>query len=378
MKLRRATLLFLINNPVKFPNLVCLLFQIETMFFKKLITCCLRTERTTSYESSCSELSSLKNGGLLVEELIRISNGDYNPFYIFSEHELKQATKDYDQDLVLLLDDNYRLFQGVLENRGTVLIKKTNDHDELVEYCIREIAIAAYVSMNRNLVKLLGCCLESKVPIIVFEYVPNGNLSAYLQEENMILPWKWRVRIAAQVAAAIVYLHVGKSRPLIHRHVKTGNVLLDNNLNAKLFDFGLSLEIPLGETYVEALVEGTIGFIAPESVDTGKFNEKTDVFAFGATLIEILTGREPHDVFIEASRDRFPSLTPVSEFSLMPIPLPTRRDLLVFLKSNLIKDGKQNAAEASAELAASCVEVLPEKRPTIEEVAKKLRQIQNM
>ncbi|CAE5964633.1 unnamed protein product [Arabidopsis arenosa] len=353
------------------------------MFFKKLITSCLRTERTTSYESSCSELSSLKNGGLLVEELIRISNGDYNPFYIFSEHELKQATKDYDQDLVLFLDDNYRLFQGVLENRGTVLIKKTNDHDELVEYCIREIAIAAYVSTNRNLVKLLGCCLESKVPIIVFEYVPNGNLSAYLQEENMILPWKCRVRIAAQVAAAIVYLHVGKSRPLIHRHVKTGNVLLDNNLNAKLFDFGLSLEIPLGETYVEALVEGTIGFIAPESVDTGKFNEKTDVFAFGATLIEILTGREPHDVFIEASRDRSPSLTPVSltpvsELSLMPIPLPTRRDLLVFLKSNLIKDGKQNAVEASAELAASCVEVLPEKRPTIEEVAKKLRQIQNM
>ncbi|XP_010474481.1 PREDICTED: putative wall-associated receptor kinase-like 16 [Camelina sativa] len=141
-----------------------------------------------------------------------------------------------------------------------------------------------------------------------------------------------RIRIAAQVAAAIVYLHVGKSRPLIHRHVKTGNVLLDDNLNAKLFDFGLSLEIPLGETYVQALVEGTIGFIAPESVDTGKFNEKTDVFAFGATFIELLTGREPHDVFNEASRDLFPSLTPAAESSLRPVPLPTRRDLLVFLK----------------------------------------------
>ncbi|EOA38129.1 hypothetical protein CARUB_v10009600mg [Capsella rubella] len=349
------------------------------MFLGKLMTSCLRGERTTSYKSSCSEISSLKNGGLLVEELIRISNGDYNPFCVFSEHELKQATKDYDQNLVLLLDDNYSLFQGVLENRGVVLIKKTNDHDELVEYCIREIAIAAYVSTNRNLVKLLGCCLESKVPIIVFEYVPNGNLSAYLQEEKLILPWRCKVRIAAQVAAAIDYLHVGKSRPLIHRHVKTGNILLDANLNAKLFDFGLSLEIPLGETYVQALVEGTIGFIAPESVDTGKFNEKTDVFAFGATLIEILTGLEPHDVFIQASStDRFPSLTPAAESSLIPVPLPTRRDLLVFLKSNLINDAKQNALNATAELAARCVDVLPEKRPMIEQVAKELRQIQNM
>ncbi|XP_010431639.1 PREDICTED: putative wall-associated receptor kinase-like 16 [Camelina sativa] len=353
------------------------------MFLGKLMTSCLGGDRTTtSYKSSCGdrEISSLKNGGLLVEELIRISNGDYNPFRVFSEHDLKQATKDYDQDHVLLLDDNYRLFQGDLENRGIVLIKKTDDHDELVEYCIREIAIAAYVSTNTNLVKLLGCCLESKIPIIVFEYVPKGNLSAYLQEEKVILPWRCRInRIAAQVAAAIVYLHVGKSRPLIHRHVKTGNILLDADLNAKLFDFGLSLESPLGETYVQALVEGTIGFIAPESVNTGKFNEKTDVFAFGATLIEILTGREPHDVFIEASRDLFPSLTPAAESSLlMPVPLPTRRDLLVFLKSNLIKYAKKNALEASAELAARCVDVLPEKRPTIEEVAKELRHIQNM
>ncbi|KAL1205694.1 Wall-associated receptor kinase 17 [Cardamine amara subsp. amara] len=262
------------------------------------------------------------NGGLLVEELIRISNGDYNPFCIFSEHELKQATKDYDEDLVLLLDDNYTLFHGVLENRGAVLIKKTNDHDELVEYCIREIAIAAYVSTNNNM------------------------------EERVILPWRYRIRIAVQVASAIAYFHVGKSRPLIHRHVKTGNVLLDGNLNAKLFDFGLSLEIPFGETYVQALVEGTIGFIAPEAVDKGKFNEKTDVFAFGATLIEILTGRMPHDVFIEASQHRINQVTtPVAESSLTFVSLPTRRDLLVFLKSNLINDGRQMCLEASARRA---------------------------
>ncbi|KFK42238.1 hypothetical protein AALP_AA2G229500 [Arabis alpina] len=341
------------------------------MSWKKLITSGSRTERRTR---SRSELSSLKNGGLLVEELIRISNGDYNPFSIFSEQELKQATKDYNTNLVLLLDANYKLFQGVLENRGNVLIKKTNDFEELVEYCIREIAIAAYVSTNKNLVKLLGCCLESKVPILVFEYIPNGkNLSAYLHEKKVNLPWIHRIRIASQIASAIVYLHLGKSRPLIHRHVKTGNVLLDENLNAKLFDFGLSLEVPEGETSVEALVEGTIGFIAPESVVTKRFNEKTDVFAFGATLIEILTGREPHDVFIEASdlRSNHVTSTPVAESSSMSA-------FSRFLKANLIKDGKRNAMEASAELAERCVEILPEKRPTIEEVAKELRLIQNM
>ncbi|ESQ27241.1 hypothetical protein EUTSA_v10019749mg, partial [Eutrema salsugineum] len=328
------------------------------MSLKKLINSFSRTKTTTSSRSHSD--FSLKNGGLMVEELIRISNGDYNPFCIFSARELEQATNDYDQDLVLPLDTNYRLFQGVLENRGTV-----------------EIAISAYVSANSNLVKLLGCCLETKVPMLVFEYVPE-NLSTYLQGEKVTLPWRYRIRIAAQVAAAIVYLHVGKSRPLIHRHVKISNILLDANLNAKLFDFGLSLEIPSGETYVEALVEGTIGFIAPESVYTCKFNEKTDVFAFGATFIEILTGREPVDVFIEASGDQLiPNLTPVAKSSLMSVSLPTKRELLLFLKANLIKDGTQNALKSSAELAASCVDVLPARRPTIEEVAKELRKIQN-
>ncbi|KAH0898165.1 hypothetical protein HID58_047733 [Brassica napus] len=277
------------------------------MSWKKLITCC---SRTTSNKSSRRESSSLKNGGLLVEKLIRVSDGDYSPFCVFTEQELKQATKDYDQDLVCLVDDNYKLFQGVLENRGAVLIKKTNEHEELVEYCIREIAVAAYVSSNMNLVKLLGCCLESKVPIIVFEYV-SGNLSDYLHNKKGVIPWRQRIRIAAQVADAIAYLHLSKPRPLIHRHVKTENVLLDDNLNAKLFDFRLSLEVP-------------------------------------------------------------------EESSLISVSSPKRIDLLMFLKANLIRDGKDNALEASAELAASCVEILPEKRPTIEEVAKKLKHIQNM
>ncbi|CDY26880.1 BnaA02g19050D [Brassica napus] len=255
------------------------------MSWKTLITCC---SRTTSNKSS------LKNGGLLVEKLIRVSNGDYNPFFIFTEQELKQATKDYDQDLVCLVDDNYKLFR-VLENRGAVLIKKTNEHEELVEYCIREIAVAAYVSSNMNLVKLLGCCLESKVPIIVFEYSSSildlkiakyigdglsGNLSDYLHNKKGVIPWRQRIRIAAQVADAIAYLH---------------------------------LEVP-----------------------------------------------------------------EVAESSLISVSSPKRIDLLMFLKANLIRDGKDNALEASAELAASCVEILPEKRPTIEEVAKKLKHIQNM
>ncbi|KAF8095507.1 hypothetical protein N665_0331s0025 [Sinapis alba] len=332
------------------------------MSWKKLITCC----STTSNKPSHSELSSLKNGGLLVEKLIRVSNGDYNPFCIFTEHELKQATKNYHQDLELL------------ENRGAVLIKKTNEHEELVEYCVREIAIAAYVSSNMNLVKLFGCCLESKVPIIVFEYV-SGNLSDYLRNKKGLIQWRQRICIAAQVADAIAYLHLGKPRPLIHRHVKTENVLLDDNLNAKLFDFGLSLEVPEGETSVEALVEGTIGFLAPESVVTERFNEKTDVFAFGATLIEILTGREPHNVFIGASDHQTNhDTTSVAESSLVSVSSLKRRDLLMFLKAILIKDGNDDALEASTELAASCVEILPEKRPTIEEVAKKLKHIQKM
>ncbi|KAH0855401.1 hypothetical protein HID58_008041 [Brassica napus] len=189
-------------------------------------------------------------------------------------NELKQATKDYDQDLVCLVDDNYKLFR-VLENRGAVLIKKTNEHEELVEYCIREIAVAAYVSSNMNL-----------------------------------------------VADAIAYLH---------------------------------LEVPEGETSVQALVEGTIGFLASESVVTERFNEQTDVFAFGATLIEILTGREPHNVFIGASDYMTnPDTTPVAESSLISVSSPKRIDLLMFLKANLIRDGKDNALEASAELAASC------------------------
>jgi serine/threonine protein kinase len=148
-----------------------------------------------------------------------------------------------------------------------------------------------------NLVKLIGYLEENHERILVVEYVPNGNLREHLDGSfGRVLDMGTRLDIAIDIAHALTYLHLYADRPIIHRDVKSSNILLTETFRAKVADFGFSRVGPstdVGATHVSTQVKGTAGYLDPEYLTTYQLNAKSDVYSFGILLVEIFTGRRP-------------------------------------------------------------------------------------
>ncbi|XAR71340.1 Non-specific serine/threonine protein kinase [Bertholletia excelsa] len=149
---------------------------------------------------------------------------------------------------------------------------------------------------HRHLVSLVGYCRFEDQRLLVYDYVPNNNLHYHLHGEHRpVLEWATRVKIAACAARGIAYLHEDCQPRIIHRDIKSSNILLDNNFIAQVADFGLAKFEEDAHTHVTTRVMGTFGYMAPEYASTGKLTEKSDVFSFGVVLLELITGRRPVD-----------------------------------------------------------------------------------
>ncbi|ONK55940.1 uncharacterized protein A4U43_C10F2510 [Asparagus officinalis] len=151
---------------------------------------------------------------------------------------------------------------------------------------------------HKNLVRLLGYCVEGAHRMLVYEYVDNGNLDQWLHGdvgEVSPLTWDIRMNILLGTAKGLVYLHEGLEPKVVHRDVKSSNILLDAQWNAKVSDFGLAKLICSEKTYVTTRVMGTFGYVAPEYASTGMLNEKSDIYSFGVLIMEIISGRAPVD-----------------------------------------------------------------------------------
>ncbi|XP_062015776.1 probable LRR receptor-like serine/threonine-protein kinase At1g56130 [Rosa rugosa] len=230
------------------------------------------------------------------EELLGIDLGPLT----FSFSELKAATNDFSPDNKLGEGGFGPVFKGTLNDGRVIAVKQlsASSHQGKNQF-VTEIATISSVRHN-NLVNLYGFCTEGAKRLLVYEYLENKSLDqALFGKRTLHLDWQTRFDICLGVARGLTYLHEESGLRIVHRDVKASNILLDSNLIAKISDFGLAKHYDDKKTHMSTRVAGTIGYLAPEYAMRGHLTEKTDVFAYGVVILEIVSGRLNSDPSLE-------------------------------------------------------------------------------
>uniref|UniRef100_A0A6N2JWX6 Protein kinase domain-containing protein n=1 Tax=Salix viminalis TaxID=40686 RepID=A0A6N2JWX6_SALVM len=309
-----------------------------------------------------------RNGGMLLKQQLSSSDGSLQKTKVFSSNELEKATDYFNENRVLGHGGQGTVYKGMLDDGSIVAVKKSTMVDgEKVEDFINEVVILSQIN-HRNVVRLLGCCLETEVPLLVYEFIPNGTLFRYLHEQNedFMLSWESRLRIASEAAGAISHLHSSASIPIYHRDIKSTNILLDEKYRAKVSDFGTSRSVSIDQTHLTTKVQGTFGYLDPEYFQTSQLTEKSDVYSFGVVLVELLSGKRP--LFLTSSLE---TISLVVHFN------DSMEDGRLFDIIDAQVKGNCNEKEAIviANIAKKCLNLNGRNRPTMREVAMELEGI---
>ncbi|KAK9748520.1 hypothetical protein RND81_02G063600 [Saponaria officinalis] len=311
-----------------------------------------------------------RNGGLLLQQQMSSDEGVAKTTKSFTVSELEKATDNFNENRILGQGGQGTVYKGMLMNGKIVAIKKARKVDESqIEQFVNEVVVLSQID-HRHVVKLLGCCLETEVPMLVYEFISNGTVYEHIhgQSEDFYVSWKLRLQIAAESAGAIAYLHSSSSAPVYHRDIKSTNILLDEKFRAKVSDFGTSKAITIDQTHVTTAVLGTYGYLDPEYFLTNQFTEKSDVYSFGVVLVELITAKKPicltgNGGWINLAAD---FITQMENSRLFDI-----------IDARITDEGKIDELVAVAELARKCLNMNGKLRPTMKEIAVQLDAIRS-
>ncbi|XP_058091345.1 probable serine/threonine-protein kinase At1g01540 [Magnolia sinica] len=232
-------------------------------------------------------------GPIVVPEVSHLGWGHW-----YTLRELEASTNGFADENVIGEGGYGIVYRGVLEDNSQVAVKNLLNNRGQAEKEFKVEVEAIGRVRHKNLVRLLGYCVEGAHRMLVYEYVDNGNLEQWLHGDvgpYSPLTWEIRMNIILGTAKGLTYLHEGLEPKVVHRDVKSSNILLDKQWNPKVSDFGLAKLLGSERSYVTTRVMGTFGYVAPEYASTGMLNERSDVYSFGILIMEIITGRNPVD-----------------------------------------------------------------------------------
>ncbi|XP_022725722.1 probable L-type lectin-domain containing receptor kinase VII.2 isoform X2 [Durio zibethinus] len=280
--------------------------------------------------------------------------------------EISAATKAFSDENVIGSGANGNVYKGVLTGGLEVAVKKiSHESKHAMREFLAEVSSLGRLK-HRNLVGLIGWCRNDKGSLIlVYDYMQNGSVDKriFYCDEHLMLSWDERIKVLKDVASGIWYLHEGSEAKVLHRDIKASNVLLDKDMNARLGDFGLARMHHHGELASTTRVVGTVGYMAPEVIRTGRASTQTDVFCFGVLILEIVCGRRP----IEEGK---PALIDWA-WGLME-----RQELIFALDDRLKAEGgyTNEEVERMLRLGLLCAHPEPHARPTMRQVMKLLEE----
>ncbi|KAJ9541272.1 hypothetical protein OSB04_027778 [Centaurea solstitialis] len=309
-----------------------------------------------------------RNGGLLLRQQEVLDTASVDKTILFTSKELAKATDNFNDNRILGRGGQGTVYKGMLVDGRTIAVKRSTVVDESqLQQFINEVVVLSQVN-HRNVVKLLGCCLETEVPLLVSEFIPNGTLYDLIQDDTGEFPisLNMRLQIATEIAGALSYLHSASSIPIYHRDIKTTNILLDEKYRAKVSDFGTSRFISMDQTHLTTLVKGTFGYLDPEYFQSSQFTEKSDVYSFGVVLLELLTREKP------ISFTRFGENRSLAAHFMLA--MEEARVMSIF-DPMVVKEGSREELLAIATLAMRCLSFSGKNRPTMKEVAIELEGI---